>query len=703
MAQPNPSDQDNKSEFRKIAEHKAKQQLKKKGRKLAKLALKKGAHVAKVAISRAVVVLLQVLKAFLAYIGLPNILLGIGIILGVVFLFFIISIFFGNGEELDADSEKLYDYMEERAYVSVDMSKSEQVPYRVPVQLITAAIQISAANELIESERDAKKLIRKLGNELAPTFEYSSFNEWQEKQVTVCEDGVCNEGPVVKTDNYVDKLTYVDAWNGQTTTTYKAEVTPWVTKETISYRTETYTETEEYIEPGTRETITEKQPIYGQVEVLICNDYCVIETRYGVVDYKIIEVKTNKPATTKTREVEKQRQIEVKTITKTRQQVFSASSNYVEGYSALDQVLNIYSYGFQDKRLVEAYYMGSAGASELPLPPINYTNWLNSVGLGGTGGVGPGFNGTIIPGGGVPPQYMPYYLEAENKYGVDWFVLAALHFTETAFSTHPTMISSVGALGHMQFMPATWVGWHYNIGGGRVSSALDITSLNVISTGRGYGVDGSGDGKADPWDIQDAIHTAANYVSKSGYATDQRKAIFAYNRAEWYVNKVLAKASEFRDAATYNPDSGLPEVTEGTFMQPSLGYVTSDYGTRSGGYHHGVDIGNNGVSTPIVAVAAGTVSKSYFSDSYGNVVFIKHTIDGKTYETVYAHLSNRPVKQGQQVKKGQYIGDMGATGAADGLHLHFEIHNGQWTSNKTNSLNPALFVPLPPVVKQLNS
>ncbi|WP_240486308.1 M23 family metallopeptidase [Bacillus haynesii] len=54
------------------------------------------------------------------------------------------------------------------------------------------------------------------------------------------------------------------------------------------------------------------------------------------------------------------------------------------------------------------------------------------------------------------------------------------------------------------------------------------------------------------------------------------------------------------------------------------------------------------VTTPGAAAADGTVSKSYQSDSYGQVIFIKHD---NGYETVYAHLSKRLKKEKERVKK----------------------------------------------------
>lgn len=120
---------------------------------------------------------------------------------------------------------------------------------------------------------------------------------------------------------------------------------------------------------------------------------------------------------------------------------------------------------------------------------------------------------------GAAAKHMPIYQAAADRYGVDWSILAAIHKIETQYSGIEVMISSVGAIGHMQFMPATWAA---------------------------YGVDGNGDGKISPWNLEDSIFAAANYLSASGYSKDMRKAIWHYNHAEWYVNDVINTAAELR-------------------------------------------------------------------------------------------------------------------------------------------------------------
>ena len=111
------------------------------------------------------------------------------------------------------------------------------------------------------------------------------------------------------------------------------------------------------------------------------------------------------------------------------------------------------------------------------------------------------------------------YRNAGFEYGIDWRVLAAINRVETNLGQN-THVSSAGAVGWMQFLPSTWRRW---------------------------GVDASGDGIADPYDPQDAIFSAARYLDAAGARGDIRRAIFAYNHANWYVNEVLRIAASLPD------------------------------------------------------------------------------------------------------------------------------------------------------------
>lgn len=105
------------------------------------------------------------------------------------------------------------------------------------------------------------------------------------------------------------------------------------------------------------------------------------------------------------------------------------------------------------------------------------------------------------------------------------------------------MESSTGAEGHMQFMPCTFVGWGYpgctDLGKGNIPEE-DKTNPAIITKYGGYGVDGNGDGRADPYNLEDAVFSAANYLSQSGAADGElEKAVFTYNHSDKYVEDVL--------------------------------------------------------------------------------------------------------------------------------------------------------------------
>ena len=148
----------------------------------------------------------------------------------------------------------------------------------------------------------------------------------------------------------------------------------------------------------------------------------------------------------------------------------------------------------------------------------------------------------------IPAQYLPIYQEAGAKYGVPWNVLAGVHRVETVFSTN-VATSSAGAVGHMQFMPQTWVGWNYSSSTNIPTSIL--TNPKMIKKYGGYGIDANGDGKADPYNIKDAIFSAANYLSKTGGKPfNAQKALWSYNHSTQYYNDVMGFAKSYAEGYT---------------------------------------------------------------------------------------------------------------------------------------------------------
>lgn len=141
-----------------------------------------------------------------------------------------------------------------------------------------------------------------------------------------------------------------------------------------------------------------------------------------------------------------------------------------------------------------------------------------------------------------------------------------------------------------------------------------------------------------------------------------------------------------------------PDPGPGSFSWPyPLSEVSSEYGPRSGGvgkFHEGIDFSggtavrgaNNRASN------AGTVEIVNINSNYGYSVQLYHGLDGdgNGLHTIYAHFLSQPlVHVGDTVTKGQLLGYLDSSGAAQGSHLHFETHtcpfNGPVRHNTMNT------------------
>jgi hypothetical protein len=136
----------------------------------------------------------------------------------------------------------------------------------------------------------------------------------------------------------------------------------------------------------------------------------------------------------------------------------------------------------------------------------------------------------------VPIFLLPIYQAAGTQYGIRWEILAAINEIETDYGRNLN-VSTAGAVGWMQFLPSTW---------------------------RTYGVDANEDGRKDPYNPVDAIFAAARYLDAAGYEEDVRRAIFAYNHADWYVDSVLLRARLIAGIPS-DLTGSLTGLTEGRF------------------------------------------------------------------------------------------------------------------------------------------
>lgn len=125
--------------------------------------------------------------------------------------------------------------------------------------------------------------------------------------------------------------------------------------------------------------------------------------------------------------------------------------------------------------------------------------------------------------------------------------------------------------------------------------------------------------------------------------------------------------------ANYKPD---PNDTNFYYPLPEVVEVTSPFGWRTHPIygdrrlHSGEDLGAP-EGMPVLAAHSGYVRYADWGDGYGNMIIVEYA-DGK-YQTLYAHLSEILVQDGEAVRARQVIGKVGSTGGVTGAHLHFEL------------------------------
>jgi cell wall-associated NlpC family hydrolase len=127
-----------------------------------------------------------------------------------------------------------------------------------------------------------------------------------------------------------------------------------------------------------------------------------------------------------------------------------------------------------------------------------------------------------------PPSFLiPIYMQAARRYHVPWEVLAAINNIESDYG-RDLNTSSAGALGWMQFEPSTW---------------------------KQYGLAADGHSTPNPYDPRDAIFSAAKYLQAAGGSADIRRAVFAYNHADWYVDEVMQRAQGIAEHAQFEKEA----------------------------------------------------------------------------------------------------------------------------------------------------
>jgi murein DD-endopeptidase MepM/ murein hydrolase activator NlpD len=265
----------------------------------------------------------------------------------------------------------------------------------------------------------------------------------------------------------------------------------------------------------------------------------------------------------------------------------------------------------------------------------------------------------------IPPDYLARYQDAGRSHGLDWPVLAAVGRVESDHGrlTAACAPNEAGAIGPMQFLPATFV---------------EAAALAGLAS------------DADACDPADAIPAAAAYLLSRGAPDDWRRALFAYNHSDAYVDLVLAWAARYGHAtAVVWPLDGPITQRFGptdSELQPPLWYRGRWYEH----FHAGLDIAAP-AGTPVRAIAAGEVTFAGEIADGAVVVEVEHA-PGVT--SAYAHLEpSPPVREGESVIAGQVVGLVGLTGITTGPHLHLAV----WSAGEP--LDPLTV--LPPIPEEV--
>lgn len=167
-------------------------------------------------------------------------------------------------------------------------------------------------------------------------------------------------------------------------------------------------------------------------------------------------------------------------------------------------------------------------------------------------------------------------------------------------------------------------------------------------------------------------------------AEEYAKFDFQYNKIKQVAKKLEIDIHEI-DQNLLDKDSFLKSTPS---ILPCEGWITSYFGGRFSPYsgrlkmHEGLDIGAP-TGTNIVSPADGIVTYSGLKTGFGIYVQVDH---GYGVETIYGHNKANFVRNGQKVKRGDTIAQLGNTGLSTGPHLHYEVRvNG-------NPVDPMYFI-----------
>lgn len=176
------------------------------------------------------------------------------------------------------------------------------------------------------------------------------------------------------------------------------------------------------------------------------------------------------------------------------------------------------------------------------------------------------------------------------------------------------------------------------------------------------------------WGRSEPIRSEIDFVVQAGTFPVSRISLTPRKNA-LFTNGAVDRDGQ-RLASFYTEPGYSKKLWRGSFLWPSAGIVSSEFGARRSygggpptGSHSGVDLANS-TGTPVCAAAPGHVVLAERLESFGNAVMLDH---GQGIYTYYLHMLSNAVRVGQTVERGEIVGLMGQEGVATGPHVHWSL------------------------------
>lgn len=299
----------------------------------------------------------------------------------------------------------------------------------------------------------------------------------------------------------------------------------------------------------------------------------------------------------------------------------------------------------------------------------SHTEWLNWL-------LNNNLSGQYISQAMIPPELIPMFKEAEERFGIPWWFLAAVAYKESSFNPQAEN-KATGCYGLMQISPDNWpvytrrLGFDPDLDKDNPRAQIFVGAYMLREMGL-KSVNWKGDWKEETLDV------LAFYGGFRGEDARERC-------REEYASKIWEFAEKFKVGGVRWPVPGYTTITS------PFGWRDHHPITGKRTFHEGIDIGAP-AGASVISVSKGQVTFAGWdkpnNPKHGYGLYI--TIRDENHLYRYGHLSAIYVKIGDQVNVGDVIGAVGNTGGSTAPHLHFEVRDLSLGGDSGQPINPLL-------------